>query len=119
MNTTAIPPAPQLNNISPPIGGKKRGRPKNSFRRNVCEKFGVSMRNLERAERVRRYGILELHGFVERGELDLGPAEIIARMPQDLQRQACALGAPWVRIIANDIRRELKRAPKATAAGLA
>lgn len=83
----------------PPIGGKKqRGRPPkaNSISK-LATVYGVSVRLLERAIFVRRYGVPELQALVERGKLKLGPAEYVACWPPDEQRECCLRGAKYLR----------------------
>lgn len=94
--------------IVPPIGGEnqnsnaleictKRGRPKTSMRRELCESLAISVRSFERARVVLRYGVPELQALVHSGQLDLGPAEYVARWSHDDQREHCAKGAAWLR----------------------
>lgn len=66
--------------------------------RQLAAHFKISVRSIERASRVRRYGIPELVALVERGELALGPAEFLAQFPPEMQRGVIAYGgAPHVR----------------------
>lgn len=96
--------------ISPPIGGKKRGRPKKPDSLAVLAKsFKISVRSLERAVFIRGHGIPELEAMVQGGDLPLGPAEIIARLPHDLQRACVSGGASQARFIAKVMRRESLR----------
>jgi hypothetical protein len=102
---------PVVVSISPPIGtaAKRRGRPTSQLRKQLCAAWNISERNLERAIRVLRLGVPELHELIRLGELDLRPAEYIARLPHDDQRWACAQGAGSVRAIATHMRTDHSR----------
>lgn len=96
--------------ISPPIGGKKRGRPRKSDSLATLAKVAqVSLRTLERAVFVRRYGIPALIAMIERGELALDPAVFIAKYPHALQHEIVDGGASQARFIVKVLRRESQR----------
>ena len=61
---------------------------------------------LERAIFVRKYGVPELADMCMRGELELGPAEYVARWPRGEQQEACARGAKYVRELIPLVRQE-------------
>lgn len=84
--------------FSPPIGGKKRGRPpKQHSLKQIAAQYHIKVRNLERAIFVRRYGVSELVALAERGELNLRTAEYVARWSHEEQREACARGSAYIR----------------------
>lgn len=86
--------------ITPPIGGRKRGRPRDPLSmKSLAAAWNISVRTLERAVFVRRHGVPELNEMLKRGELGLGPAEYVARWPRDCQREECALGADHLRAL--------------------
>lgn len=83
--------------ITPPPGGKKRGRPpKADSLRVLALQVGVSVRSIERALYVTRHGVPELAEMVSRGELTLGPAAYVATWSHDEQRECCARGAEYL-----------------------
>ena len=87
----------QTTDISPPIGGTKRGRPRTSIYAAICQSMAVSRRSLERAIAIRRNGVPELMALVECGHLRLSPALYLSRFSHDLQRAICNGGAQNVR----------------------
>lgn len=83
---------------APPIGELTHAQ--------IADMYHISVRMLERAIRVRRHGVPELSDMVDRGELKIGPAEAIANLPHDEQREVIARGPAAVRQLAAKIRRK-------------
>ena len=102
-----MPPLSSEPDIVPPIGApKRRGRPPKALSlKNIAAMWHVSVRNLERAKVVLQHGVPELISMVDRGELKLGPAEYVARWPQNLQRECCIKGADYLRALIPLVRR--------------
>jgi hypothetical protein len=75
--------------------------------RKIAAQQHISLRTLERAVFVKRYGIPELMTMLERGEVKLGAAEILVRFDQNLQRGVCANGPDAVRRFASINRQDV------------
>lgn len=86
----------------PPIGGLSIAQ--------LAKLHGVSLRSVERALRILQRGVPELVALVEKGELKLGPAEFIAHLPPDRQREIVAQGAEAIRQLA-ETKRSRKTCP--------
>lgn len=72
----------------------------------IAKLYGISVRALERARRILARGVPELLALCERGQVKLGPAEIIASMPADEQRAAVQRGPDYIRQLAGRLRRD-------------
>lgn len=67
-------------------GGKNRGRPRSAVTQaDRAREMNVGLRSVERASFIRRRGVPELSALCYGGQLDLVPAEWIARWPVELQ----------------------------------
>ncbi|HEY1891987.1 MAG TPA: hypothetical protein VGG63_16405 [Steroidobacteraceae bacterium] len=77
---------------APPIGGLTTAQ--------AARVMAVSVRSVERAIQILKSGIPELVEMAKRGDLKLGPAEIISRLPHDRQRELVAQGAAACRQLA-------------------
>jgi len=86
----------------PPIGGLSIAH--------LARLHGVSLRSVERALRILHRGVPELVALVEKGELKLSPAEFIAHLPLDRQREIVAQGAEACRQLAG-AKRPRKQCP--------
>lgn len=91
-----------MNSTNPPIGGLSIAQ--------LARLHGVSLRSVERALPILQRGIPELIALVERGDLKLGRAEVIANLPVDRQRDIVAQGAEAVRQLAGT-KRSRKQCP--------
>lgn len=89
---------------TPPIGTPEHPLARLT-RRELAKLYGVTVRSLERAAFIVRYGIPELGCMIERGELGLGPAEQLSRESHGLQSAICGGGAANVKRWAADWRR--------------
>jgi len=75
----------------------------------AAQLVGVSVRSVERAVRILRYGVPELAALCRAGELKLGLAELVSQLTPEQQREAIARGAAEVRLVAGRLRRPVVR----------
>jgi hypothetical protein len=74
----------------------------------AAEMLNVSPRTLRRATHVRDHGIPELYQAVEQGEVPVGAASEIAKLPEDEQKQVVSEGKQAIRAKVKEIREQKK-----------